>query len=51
MKYTKPSYEIESLQTNEVILPSVINGTSLVTGDNPASAQVSTDMSFILGFR
>ena len=51
MKYIKPTYQKEKLETSDIILVSVINGTTVAEGKDENSGVVSTDMSYILGFR
>lgn len=51
MKYIKPTYQNEKLETNDIILVSPDIGTIVSEGKDSTSGVVSTDMSYILGFR
>ena len=51
MKYIKPTYNNEKIETSDIILASEIMGTTVENGKDENSGVVSTDMSYILGFR
>lgn len=48
MKYTKPIYLVEKVETADIMLVSVSNGTSVVRGDGQNHADVFTTMEYIL---
>ena len=50
MKYTKPSYQIEELETNDIILISgESEGEATIKEVSSTQAQVSTSLKSILG--
>ena len=50
MKYTKPSYEIQSIETRDIILVSAIGSNEVTVNEvSSTQAQVSTSLKSILG--